>query len=115
MSHFRLIHPELFGLYELALDGTVLFYKASAGNESPTMSKSLVGRNFFTEIANFENVEEFRRRFENFVEGRQTVDNFTVKGSRSKNQELLRVMFVRLGKASHDGQKKFVLADIRQA
>ncbi len=115
MSHSRLIHPELFGLYELALDGTVLFYKANAGNDSPTMSAGLVGRNFFTEIANFENVAEFRRRFENFIEGRQSVDNFTVKDSRCESQKHLRVMLVRLGEAGCDGRKKFVLADIRQA
>ena len=115
MNHSLLTQAELFGLYELGVDGTVLFYKASGDNESATAIQNLVGLNFFTEVSHFVNIEEFRRRFENFVEGRQSVDSFTFNSSRSENEHLLRVMLVRLGGGGRDERQRFVLADFRQA
>ena len=119
MNNFSALEQmELFGLYELTLDGTVLFFKARIGNEAneATAKQNLVGRNLFTENCKFENIEDFRRRFENFVIARQTIDSFTFSSSRSESQKLLRVLPVRLGgRGSRDERNNFILADLRRA
>ena len=114
MNNSLLTQTKPFGLYELALDGTVLFYKAGLDNENSANIQNLVGRNFFTEIASFENIDEFQMRFENFVQAHQSVASFTFNGSRNESQNL-RVMLVRLGEGSRDERKRFVLADFRPA
>ena len=65
MSSLILGPQKLFGLLELDLQGTVIFSKLE-GDEKLATAADLVGRNFFSEVATFLNVAEFRRHFETF-------------------------------------------------
>ena len=65
MSSLILGSQKLFGLLELDLQGTVIFSKLE-GEEKLAPAADLVGRNFFSEVANFLNVAEFQRHFETF-------------------------------------------------
>jgi len=56
---------KLFGLLELDLQGTVIFSKLE-GDEKLATAAAVVGRNFFSEVATFLNVAEFREHFESF-------------------------------------------------
>jgi len=65
MSSLILAPQRLFGLLELDPQGTVVFSKLE-GDEKLPGAVDLVGRNFFSEVATFLNVAEFRERFEVF-------------------------------------------------
>ena len=75
MSSLILASQKLFGLLELDLQGTVIFSKLE-GDEKLAAAAEVVGRNFFSEVATFMNVAEFRQHFETF-------DNFPHSGSSS--------------------------------
>ena len=65
MSSLILAPQKLFGLLELDPQGTVVFSKLEGDEKLPGTS-DIVGRNFFSEVATFLNVAEFRERFEPF-------------------------------------------------
>ena len=71
---------KLFGLFELDADGTIVHSRsaatAAAFGFGEAVGATLVGRNFFDEIAPFKNVEEFRRRFRYFMKGSSATENF---------------------------------------
>ena len=75
MSSLSLGPQKVFGLLELDLQGKVIFSKLE-GDEKLATTADLVGRNFFSEVATFLNVAEFRRHFETF-------DNNPYSGSSS--------------------------------
>jgi hypothetical protein len=75
MSSLILGPRKLFGLLELDLQGTVIFSKLE-GDEKLAKAAEVVGRNFFSEVATFLNVSEFRQHFETF-------DNYPHSGSSS--------------------------------
>lgn len=75
MSSLILGPQKLFGLLELDLQGTVIFSKLE-GDEKLATAAEVVGRNFFSEVATFLNVAEFRQHFESF-------DNYPHSGSSS--------------------------------
>ena len=65
MSGLTLTTQRLFGLLELDPCGTVIFSKLE-GDEKSAGAVNVVGRNFFSDVATFLNVAEFRQRFETF-------------------------------------------------
>ena len=65
MSSFIHATQRLFGLLELDQRGTVIFSKLE-GDEKSAGMVDIVGRNFFSDVATFLNVAEFRQRFETF-------------------------------------------------
>ena len=75
MSSLTLTTQRLFGLLELDPRGTVIFSKLE-GDEKLATAAEVVRRNFFSEVATFLNVAEFRQHFETF-------DNCSHSGSSS--------------------------------
>ena len=71
MSSLILGPQKLFGLLELDLQGTVIFSKLE-GDEKLATPAEVVGRNFFSEVASFLNVGEFRQHFETFDNDRHS-------------------------------------------
>src|SRR5215216_5226325 len=72
MSSVVLASRKLFGLLELDPAGLVLYSRMEPGGDSTARSGDVTGRNFYTEIAPFENVGEFRERLADFSDsGRQ--------------------------------------------
>ena len=66
---------KLFGLLELDLHGTVIFSKLE-GDEKFAGAVDVVGLNFFSEVATFLNVAEFRQHFETFDNNRHPSNSF---------------------------------------
>lgn len=65
-----------FGLIELDAAGTVLYSRLD-GEAWKGLSSELCGSNYYTEVAPFENVEEFRVRLGRFVETNNPAESFT--------------------------------------
>ena len=108
-------HRDLFGLFELDESGTVLYSRVRRDNALINERPAMVGRNFFDEVIPFENAAEFRRRFENFINGTHSSDNF-IFNCRIKNSILpVKVLLMRIYDYGKDRQLKFVIVDIRKS
>ena len=62
MSASPRTRPELFGLFEIDKAGTVLYSRVEPDGDHGGAPPDVSGRNFFAEVAAFENAEELRQR-----------------------------------------------------
>ena len=92
-----LIHDtqKLFGLLELDPRGTVIFSKLE-GEEKIAGAVEVVGRNFFSEVATFLNVAEFRQRFETFDSNPEPSSSFMFNCDYEDGAVPVKVLLARL-------------------
>lgn len=111
---FDLFEYGSVGLFEISDAGTVLYCRTGIGNSSEQKSATVVGRNFFDEVAPFENTEELRRHFNHFIKSDFPTENFTFT-CQIKNQNIpAKVMLVRISERSNDERAKTTILDIRK-
>ena len=102
------------GLYEINDAGTVLYCRTTAENLSSEKFAAAVGRNFFDEVAPFENMEELRRHFRNFITSRSTTDTFTFSCQVNNTNIPAKVLLVRIIERSNNERDKTTIIDIRK-
>lgn len=95
MSSLILATQKLFGLLELDPHGTVIFSKLE-GDEKLAGAMDVVGHNFFSEVATFLNVAEFRERFETFDSNPQPSSSFIFNCDYEDGAVPVRVLLARL-------------------
>jgi hypothetical protein len=95
MSRLILATQKLFGLLELDPRGTVIFSKLE-GDEKLPGAVDVVGRNFFSEVATFLNVAEFRQHFETFDSDREPSSSFMFNCDYEDGAVPVRVLLARL-------------------
>ena len=97
MSTLILATQKLFGLLELDPRGTVIFSKLE-GDEKLTgaVGVGVVGRNFFSEVATFLNVAEFRQRFEIFDSSTEPSSSFMFNCDYEDGAVPVKVLLARL-------------------
>ena len=105
---------DLGGLFELEADGTVVYSKLRKNKEAFETEPSVVGHNFFEEVAAFENIDEFRNRFRYFVKGSSSIENFNFDFRYENNKMPARVMLVRVNENGFDRQGNLIIMDIRK-
>ncbi len=104
---------ELFGLFELDAAGTVLYYRmepAISSDKTPEMA----GRNFYDEVAPFENVEEFRRHVTRFAQGASPADSFSFNCRYEGCVQPVKVLLARIRECVNHDLTKSVLVHIRR-
>lgn len=112
MNTVQSMQPEVFGLFELSDEGTVLYSRAA--QRSAERLPENVGRNFFDEVAPFENTEEFRRCLNRFIRGNFPSESFNFT-CQIKNQTIpAKVMLVRIIERSSEERAKTTIVDIRR-
>jgi hypothetical protein len=95
MSSLILAPQKLFGLLELDPQGTVVFSKLE-GDEELSGAADIVGHNFFSEVATFLNVAEFRQRFETFDSKPEPSSSFMFNCDYEDGAVPVRVLLARL-------------------
>ena len=95
MSSLILAPQKLFGLLELDPRGTVIFSKLD-GDEILAGAVNVVGRNFFSEVATFLNVAEFRQRFETFDSNPEPSNSFVFNCAYGDGAVAVKVLLARL-------------------
>ena len=85
---------KLFGLVELDPRGTVIF--SNLEGEKLAGAVDLLGRNFFSEVATFLNVAEFRQHFETFDNNPAPSSSFTFNCDYEDGAVPVRVLLARL-------------------
>jgi len=100
------------GLFEISDAGTVLYCRTGEGIFLD--GSTAVGRNFFDEVAPFENTEELRRHFNYFIKCDFSSENFTFT-CRVKNQDIpAKIKLVRVSELANNERVKTTIVDIRK-
>lgn len=105
---------KVFGLFELDLMGTVMYSKVDSNYSSLNLPPSLIGLNFFDEVAPFQNSEEIRRRFRYFAKGSEAADKFTFTYDAEEHPVEVKVMLTQINEREYNGSEKFIIVDIRR-
>lgn len=115
MSASLLIGEELLGLFELDEVGTVLYSRIEPDKEPGGRGPDMAGRNFYDEVATFENVEEFRRLVTEFTRGAGLADSLRFDCRYAGRVHPVRVLLARISERTSNGRAKSVLVHIRKA
>jgi hypothetical protein len=109
-----LTSPIFVGIFELDSAGTVLYSRQSQTCPLVEKTKTIIGQNFFENVANFENVPDFRRRFKNFFYSGHSTENFLFE-CRSNNESYpVKVLMLRASEKNDNQSNEIVILDIRK-
>ena len=115
MNISLLDQQKLFGLFELDLSGTVLYSQPESDVEAgAAVAPDAAGRNFFHEVAPFENTEEFRRHICNFIDSNGQADNFLFTCRCDDGPQPVKVILARVRERSNGTRTKSILMYIRK-
>lgn len=115
MSAALLTEEELFGLFELDDAGTILYSRIEPDVEQASMWPDMAGRNFYDDVAPFENVEEFRRRVAQFTQGASPADSFNFDCLYEGYAHPVKVLVARIRERLNNDCTKSVLVHIRKS
>lgn len=107
---------KLFGLVELDSEGTVLYTRYEADGATPFgVARDCTGLNFYTEVAPFRNVAEFRSLLDNFSRGSQPAYSTDFTCDYEDGPVYVRVLFARIRERSQSDASRSILVHIRRA
>jgi len=107
---------KLYGFVELDPAGTVLYTRFEADGALPFGSApDYTGRNFYTEVASFRNVVEFRNQLERFSRGSQPALSLDFTCDYEDGPVQVRVLLARIRERSQSDETKSILVHIRRA
>lgn len=111
------VKPELYGVFEISDDGTILYSRqksAGADKFSSEKAPQMIGRNFYDEIALFENAEEFRQCVNRFIKSEFSSKNFIFECRINGHNFPVKIMLVRVTDRMSDERAKLTIVDIRE-
>ncbi len=111
----RAATPKLFGLVEIDAAGTVLYTRFEGGDAAWFAARNTTGRNFFTEVAPFSNVGEFRQRLDDFAKGSQAAHSIDFTCLYEDGPLPVRILLARIRERSDRDVTKSILVHIRRA
>ena len=107
---------KLFGLVELDAAGSVLYTRIeSPGAAQPGVAPDYTGLNFYTEVAPFRNVAEFRTLLERFSRGSQAAQSIDFTCDYEDGPLPVRVLLARIRERAEADVTKSILVHIRRA
>ena len=106
---------ELSGLFELDHSGNVLYYRNDIGDEpNGGASPDIVGRNFYNEVAPFENAEEFRRCVTEFTRSATAADSFDFECRYGSSAHWVKVLLARIFDSVNRNNTKSILVYLKR-
>lgn len=114
MSASVTVEQKFFGLVELGTDGTVLYSQIERDGDHPYPSTDITGRNFFREVAPFQNVEEFQTCLENFSRSSQQATSIPFICQYEDGPVLVKVLLARVRERLDHDVTKSILVHIRK-
>jgi hypothetical protein len=109
-----LTEEELCGLFELDDDGTILYSRMEPAGEPCAACADVAGRNFYDEVAPFENVAEFRQLVTEFAHGASPADSFKFDCRYEGCVHPVKVLLARIRERTDYERMKSVLVHIRR-
>ena len=114
MSVSLMTAQELLGLFELDAAGKVLYYRNDSAGEPGRTSPDIVGRNFYNDVAGFENVEEFRRCVTEFIRSATAADSFEFECRYRDSAHPVKVLVARIRESVNQNNTKSVLVYLKR-
>lgn len=116
MSRAAFDRKQFYGLLELDAAGTVLYSRMETDAEEELgRPPDLTGRNFYTEVAPFRNVGEFRSQLDSFSRGTQPAHSIHFTCDYDDGPVSVRVLMARIRERSQYDATKSILVHIRKA
>lgn len=107
---------KLFGLVELDTAGTVLYARIEPDDaKRPAPAPDYRGLNFYTEVAPFRNVGEFKERLDYFSRGSQPAYSTDFTCDYEDGPLLVKLLLARIRERSETDVTKSILVHIRRA
>lgn len=107
-------YANVFGLYELTDEGTILYSRARAEGELQLPTSDHVGQDFFRDVAPFQNISDLRRHFRRFITSDRPVDTFRFDCLYGTEIVRAKVFMTRAYENDHDNAGGIVILDIRK-
>ncbi len=104
---------KLYGLIEIDPAGTVLYTRFEGEAAASFASPDPAGRNFYTEVAPFKNVGEFRQQLDNFSRGSQPAHSMDFTCDYADGPLNVRVLLARIRERTEREVTKSILVHIR--
>ncbi|MGI9166989.1 MAG: hypothetical protein ACR2G5_11510 [Pyrinomonadaceae bacterium] len=111
MNNRCLSPPQLLGLIEIDEAGTVLYARL----EKDEQRRDLSGLNLFSQLLSFRNVEEFRRRLNEFASGADPANSFNFTCDFDDGPVPVRVLIARIREKANGERTKSFLVHIRES
>ena len=102
----------LFGLIELASDGTILYYQPE---DEHGERLGFVGRNFFHELASLPDSKDFENQVSSFIRGREPALNFDFVFCLGAMAFPARVLLARMRESTGANGQEAVFMHIKRA
>lgn len=109
------VSEKFFGLIELGADGTVLYSRSEDDDGGRCSAPDVTGRNFFSEVASFLNVGEFRECLDCFRQSSQQATNIPFTCQYEDGPVRVKVLLARMQERSAHDVTKSLLVHIRKA
>ena len=109
------VSAEVFGLYELSKEGTILYSRPRSADGLHDAAQETVGQDFFRDIFVCRNNEDLRRHFRRFITGDQPVDTFVFDCLFDQEIVRAKVFMTRAYEHDLDHTGGIVIMDIRRA
>ena len=115
MSASGIVNQKFFGLVELGADGIVLYARIEQDGDGHLPAANVTGRNFFSEVAPFQNVEEFQKCLDNFSRSSQPANSIPFTCQYEDGPVRVKVLLARVREKSQHDVTKSILVHIRKA
>ena len=115
MLETRGANADVFGLYELADDGTILYSRPRSEFGLHDAIPDNIGRDFFYDTQHVKNIGDLRRHFRRFITGDQSVDTFLFDCLFDSEIVRAKIFMTRAHETDHDRSGDIVIMDIRRA
>jgi hypothetical protein len=109
------ISQKFFGLVELGTDGTVLYSRIESDGGGQSSAPEVTGRNFYSEVASFRNVGEFRECLDCFRRSSQQAASIPFTCQYEDGPVRVKVLLARMQERSAHDVTKSLLVHIRKA
>ena len=106
---------EVFGLYELADDGTILYSRPRVADGLHDPQPGIIGRDFFRDVFPCRNIDDLRRHFRRFITEAKPNDTFVFDGLFEEEIVRAKILMTRAFEHDQDHAGGIVIMDIRRA
>lgn len=105
---------KLFGLAELDPEGTILYARFETDDARKGVAPNYTGLNFYTEVATFRNVVEFRNQLDNFRQRSQPAHTIDFTCDYEDGPLPVRILLARIRERTQADVTKSILVHIRR-
>jgi len=109
------IDTNVFGLYELSREGTILYSRPRREDGLRDPEQAVIGQDFFHDIFPCRNMEDLRRHFRRFITGDRPVDTFVFECMFDREVVRTKIFMTRAYENDYDHAGGIVIMDIRRA